>query len=84
MAEGKEQKKGKGFWSVSRILLLFFLVLGIIIGIAIEHYFVEKAISAERENKCNACFENQQLLNDTINSCISEKKALQKKLSSCS
>jgi len=83
MAGEKEQKKGKSFWGLSRILLVLFLVLGVIIGAAVQHYFIETVLGAEREAECGACFENQDLLNGTINTCIAEKKSVESSLERC-
>ncbi|GEM_PF-1639111 len=83
MAGEKETRKKKGFWNAVRILLFLFLVLGIIIGAALEHYFVEGILSADKERQCSECLEKQDLLNETINTCIADKKAVEKELAKC-
>lgn len=74
-----ENKKSKGFWSTTRIIFALFLVLGILIGAILTHFFVEPAfftpaLKKELEEKTNEWKELQQQYID----CMNEKEGMQK------
>ena len=59
------KRRGKGRLSGARSkakLFLVILVIGIIIGIAFGHYYVEPLIGSITENTCSSCLETRDLL----------------------
>lgn len=76
MDDGEHRKKHKGesFWTTDRILLLFFFIVGLIIGGYVMHQFIEPILSADYPK----CKSDLKTLNDEIKSCY-EKLSIQEK-----
>ena len=73
--EDFKPKKKKGFFprlSVSFWLKIFILLAVFIAGLAVQHYYIEPAISTTFSEQLNSCFSEKQLLNKETNNCLVE------------
>jgi len=74
--EEPKKKRGSGFWTTNRIIMVSLLVLGLLIGGYAEHQFIEPILTADY-SKCKADLKS---LNAEIQNCYLDKAALEKQL----
>lgn len=77
MEKGEKGQK-KRFWNVTRIVFVLFLVIGILIGAMVEHFFVEEhfftpGLKSRLETKTNEL----KLVEENFKKCIDEKTLLE-------
>jgi len=53
--EGLGHSKGRGFWSVQKIFMLFLLIFGFIVGVYVAHQFIEPSFNQKLTSSFAAC-----------------------------
>lgn len=64
-------KKKKGFWSLSKVFMLFLLIFGFIIGVYVTHEFIEPAFNEQLHSKLAICEAKQSIQEEELSSCLS-------------
>lgn len=70
----EKNESSKSFWTLKKLLLILFLIVGIAIGAALQHYLIEPLLEgsiAEQLKKCKA--ENLEIHN-SLTKCIVASK----------
>lgn len=67
MSEKSESKQT--FWNATRIAFVFLLLIGIVIGAALEHYFVEPLISGAIAENLKRCESENYELHSALTKC---------------
>ncbi|MDD5147844.1 MAG: hypothetical protein PHH08_00085 [Candidatus ainarchaeum sp.] len=71
--EGDRPRRGKkSFWSSSAVLLLFCIILGLIVGVIVEHMYIEPVLAPQTLRELNACKSQISLLNQENRDCLNE------------
>ncbi len=65
----KAVRKQDSFWTSHRILFVFFLVIGLVAGYAVERYVLHPFFSADPDS-LGQCKRDNQLLFDNLNACL--------------
>ena len=65
------RRTSKGFFNQSRILLIVLFFAGLIVGLAVEHQFVEPLLNTELTGGLNQCLSKNKLLDQEIQDCLS-------------
>ena len=68
--EMPKRKKKRSSLTSKRIVLLFLLIIGIVLGAVLEHYFVEPLIEEQSFQKYVNCESKVELLDKQIDDCI--------------
>ncbi len=77
MEKGEKEQK-KRFWNAARIVFVLFLVVGILVGAIIEHFFVEEHFfTSGLKSKLQAKTNELKLMEENFKKCIDEKAALE-------
>ncbi len=72
----ERQKSGKGMQiSFSTWLKLFIFIIGLVLGIGAQHYYIEPFLSNTFGEQLVQCVSEKQLLNEEINNCYVERDA---------
>ena len=71
---------GEKFWNSKRMTLVVVLVIGLFIGVVLQHYAVEPSIQKTFEKKFVDCDKENNVLNNETNQCILEKQACERSL----
>jgi len=69
MPEKQKTKGGLLSFSFSTWLKIFLFVSGLVLGIAVQHYYIEPFVSNTFGEQLTSCFSEKQLLDMEINSC---------------
>ncbi|MEM4662977.1 MAG: hypothetical protein QXM75_03065 [Candidatus Diapherotrites archaeon] len=72
MSEKDESKKS--FWTTKKILFIFLIVVGIIIGALLQHYIIEPLISNKITEKLKTCEAENLELHSLLNKCNQMQK----------
>ncbi|GEM_PF-5382427 len=73
--ERASRRTKRGVFSGERILMLFLLVLGLIVGMTIEHQFIEPILGNAALDRLNECVQSKNLLNQELDACYRELNA---------
>ncbi len=79
-----KEKKDSGilpFFSTGTWIRIFVIVLAVIVGMGLEHYYVEPVIANEAQKGLDSCNSEKQLLNNEIRSCYTSLGDCNKKVS---
>jgi hypothetical protein len=72
-----------GVWTSARIVTIFILALGIILGVLIAHYFVEPALGDRCVEALGICKSQVQVLNEENDACYQQNYDLNRLLEGC-
>ncbi|MBU0636547.1 hypothetical protein KKE06_05980 [Candidatus Micrarchaeota archaeon] len=77
--KGIEEEKGlsRKRTSAKTILMLFFFLVGILLGSTIEHYLIEPDLNNDLGGKLSECRGSLDLVNREVSNCYEELEALQ-------
>ncbi len=76
--EDSENMATKGGPDLKKYLWVFLLLLGIVAGAAIEHYFVELFFNKETTETLSDCRASLNLLNQQVTQCLRDLDAAKK------
>ena len=68
----KSKRKGLLSFSLATWLKIFLFVFGLVIGISVQHYYIEPFLSITAQQQLEKCFSEKQLLDKEINNCYIE------------
>ncbi|MEW6295516.1 MAG: hypothetical protein AB1467_04455 [Candidatus Diapherotrites archaeon] len=69
--EGLGRSKGRGFWSVQKIFMLFLLIFGFIVGVYVAHQFIEPSFNKQVTSGLAVCEAKKAVQDNEINSLFS-------------
>ena len=70
-----EAQKQKRFWTKAKVVLAIILVVGIVLGAALEHYAVEPFLNSKLSKSLSECTVQKNLLESQASSMVSELNA---------
>lgn len=84
MAKQKStEARGRSFWSSSRIITVFLILFGIIIGMLIQHYYIEPALGETCVEELRICKSQVQVLDEENEACYLRNYDLNRLLTAC-
>jgi len=69
---GEKEDTKRGFWSAARIAIVFLFIIGIFIGIAIEHYLIEPLLSGALSEQLKKCESENSELHASLTKCYEQ------------
>lgn len=81
--EKSSERSGKSFWSSKRIIIVFLVFLGLIVGMLIQHYYVEPVIGERCLGDLSICKSQNQVLDEENNACYQKNYDLNRPLADC-
>ena len=81
--EKSVESHGKGFWSSKRIIVVFLIFMGVIVGVLIEHYYIEPVIGEQSVGELHICKSQVQVLDEENEACYQKNYDLNRMLTSC-
>ena len=80
---GENNGRKRRFWSSKRIITIFLIVFGIIIGMLAQHYYIEPLISDQCIEDLRICKAQTSVLDEENDACYQQANDLQRLLDDC-
>tara|TARA_Y100000310_G_scaffold336351_1_gene420620 strand:- start:1799 stop:2086 length:288 start_codon:yes stop_codon:yes gene_type:complete len=81
--ENNSERSGKSFWSSKRIITVFLIIFGVILGMLLQHYYIEPALGSGCLDDLLICKAQVQVLDEENEACYQQNYDLNRMVTSC-
>lgn len=83
LEEKSTERRRKKFWNSKRILTAFLIIIGIILGMLLQHYYIEPALGQTTFQELKICKAQNQVLDEENDACYQQNYDLNRMLADC-